>query len=92
MAGDIEEYIEAPERKAAVGKTASCLSVSIRMLARGHRRKGSLHGVVTPGPRGEVFGADRPGVWGLTTEELDKLRIAALLHGRSEKSASRTAC
>jgi len=75
MAGDIEEYIE--RLKEAAEENRELFIGSIRMLAAAIDEK-------DPYTRGhsaawEVFDADRPGTWP-HTEELDKLRIAALLH------------
>ena len=77
MAGDIEEYIE--RLKEAAEENRELFLGSIRMLAaaidekdpytRGHS-----------GPRGEVFDADRRGAGHVGPEDLDTLRISALLH------------
>src|SRR5256884_574324 len=76
MAGDIEEYIE--RLKEAAEENRELFIGSIRMLAAGLDAKGPY----TRGHSGRVakdsmlIGQEL----GLSTEELDKLRIAALLH------------
>jgi len=77
MAGDIEEYIE--RLKEAAEENRELFIGSIRMLAAAIDEKDPYTPRSLRGSRGEVFGADRTGA-GLSTEELDKLRIAALLH------------